>query len=82
MFRLNLDFSPFSQILTLPPVCTQTYHSFFALGAGILFLIFMVFVDTAAGVWGLSEEERRQFMLFSTGVGCVCGHVLHLRQCY
>lgn len=42
----------------------------------MLFLIFTVFVDTAAGVWGLSDEERRQFVLFNTGVGCVCGYVL------
>lgn len=31
----------------------------------------MVFVDFAAGIWVLSEEERKLLMLFNTGV-CVC----------
>lgn len=55
------------------PLCEQTYPSFFAFRTGMLFLIFMVFVGTAAGVWGLSEEERRQFMIFSTGVNVSVG---------
>lgn len=69
--RINFDFLPTSQILTLPTVCTYTHHSFLALGIGILFLSFMVFVDFAAGIWVLSEEERKLLMLFNTGV-CVC----------
>lgn len=65
----------FIQIHALPPVCTCIHHSFLALGIGTLFLIFVVFVDIAAGIWVLSEEKRRQCMLFNTGICmrlCAC----------
>lgn len=64
----------FIQIHALPPVCTCIHHSFLALGIGT-FLIFVVFVDIAAGIWVLSEEKRRQCMLFNTGICmrlCAC----------
>lgn len=51
------------------------HHSSLALGMIMLFLIFIVIVDIAAGIWGLSEEERRQNMLFNAEV-CMC-----LRTC-
>lgn len=44
----------------------------------MFFLIGTVFVDVAAGIWGLSEEEKAVYAFQHY----VCERVLHVRPCY
>lgn len=69
---------PLAKSSCFPFVCTRTHHNFLAVGTGTFFLIGMVFVDVATGIWSLSEEEKAVYAFQH----CACVHVPHVRPCY
>lgn len=75
--RINFDFLPTTQILLLP-LCVHMHTPHLPCSGNGNVLIGTVFVDVAAGIWGLSEEEKAVYAFQHYA----CERVLHVRPRY